>query len=217
MISRIRGTLHAVTEHYALVENGGLYYEVLVPSALAERLRESGSLGKEVVLETIYFIEAGDRKANHYPKLLGFTDPVDREFFSLLIQVSGLGIKKALKSLVLPIRDIATAIETKDVGTLSRLPGIGGRLAEKIIAELHGKTAKFALAKKAEPLARKERLTVPFEDEAIEVLLQLQYSRREAEEMIKKALATHPKISGVEQLIALIFKNEQKSQPVGKG
>ena len=213
MISRIRGKLSLVTERYALVENAGLFYEVMVPSALAERLRENGRIGQEMTFETIYFIEAGDKKSSHYPKLLGFTDPVDREFFSLFTQVPGLGVKKALKSLVLPIRDIATAIETKDVGQLIRLPGIGGRLADKIVAELHGKMAKFALSRSAEPLAVKQRPAVPFESEAIEVLLQLQYSRREAEQMTQKALGANPKIASAEELIAVIFRNEQKTQP----
>ncbi len=211
MISRIRGKLSLVTDHYALVENAGLFYEVMVPSALAERLKENGSVGEEITFETIYFIEAGDKRSNYYPKLLGFTDPIDREFFSLFTQVPGLGVKKALKSLVMPIRDIATAIETKDVGKLSQLPGIGGRLADKIVAELHGKTAKFALSRSAEPLAVKQRPAIPFVSEAVEVLLQLQYNRREAERMIQKALDAEPKISSVEQLIAVIFKNERRT------
>ena len=216
MISRIRGKLSLITEQYALVENSGLFYEVMVPSGLAERLKENGRVGQEMTFETIYFIEAGDKRSSHYPKLLGFTDPVDRQFFSLFTQVPGLGVKKALKSLVVPIRDIATAIETKDVGKLAQLPGIGGRLADKIVAELHGKTAKFALSRSAEPLAVKERPAVPFESEAVEVLLQLQYTRREAEQMIQKAFDADPKITSVEQLIAVIFKNQQKAQPAEK-
>ncbi len=212
MISRITGKLTQVTDRFALVENTGLHYEVMVPTALVERLKENGSIGQQVTFETIYFIEAGDKRASHYPRLLGFTDPVDREFFSLFTQVPGLGVKKALRSLVIPIRDIATAIETKDVAQLSRLPGIGGRLADKIVAELHGKTAKFALSKKSEPLAVKERPAVPFEFEAIEVLRQLQYSRSEAEDMVRKALAADRKVTTAEQLIELIFKSRQRAQ-----
>ncbi len=210
MISRLRGTLVQVSDHAALVENSGLSYEVLVPSGLAERLKENGKIGQEIAFETIYYIEAGDKKSNEYPRLVGFTDPIDREFFSLLIQVPGMGVRKTLKSLVLPIKEIAGAIETKDPSTLSRMPGVGGRLAEKIIAELHGKTAKFALSRTDEPLAVREKPTVPFADEAIEVLMQLQYKRVEAEQMIQNALKSNPGIAKVEDLITVIFKNEQK-------
>jgi Holliday junction DNA helicase RuvA len=204
--------LAAVDDGHALVENGGLFYEVLLPSALAERLKEAGQTGLEVSFETIDYIEAGDKKSAHYPKLVGFDDAIEREFFALLTQVSGMGVKKALRSLVLPIREIATAIETKDAAILNRLPGVGARLAEKIIAELHGKTVKFALSRKDEPLARAKPGETPLVDEAIEVLLQLQYRRAEAEQMIKAALAGSPKLRTVEELIDLIFRNQQMSK-----
>ena len=212
MISCIKGVLSQITDDYALVENGGVSYEILLPSALAERLKSDGKIGSDVEFKTIHYIEAGDRKSNHYPKLVGFTSGIDREFFSLFTQVPGLGVKKALKSLVLPIRDIATAIETKDPSTLNRLPGVGGRLAEKIIAELHGKTSKYALSKTAEPLAKTDtkRGPGPIETEALEILTQLQYKRQEAEDMIAKVVQSNPKVTKVEDLISLIFRNEQQ-------
>jgi Holliday junction DNA helicase RuvA len=216
MISRLKGQLVHVGEQTALVETGGLSYELMLPSALAEKLRENGSANHEITFETIYYIEAGDKKASHFPRLVGFTDPVDREFFSMFTQVPGMGVKKALKSLILPIREIAAAIETKDAATLSRLPGVGARLAEKIIAELNGKTAKFALSRKEEALAvKKAREKSPFMDEALEVLGQLQYSRQEAQKMIDEALRTKPKVKSAEELITLIFQTERHGKVAG--
>jgi Holliday junction DNA helicase RuvA len=126
-----------------------------------------------------------------------------------------MGVRRALKSLVIPIKEIATAIETRDSSKLSTLPGVGGRLSEKIIAELHGKTAKFALSKVDEPLAI-DRTHSPksFESDAMDVLLQLQYSRMEAQRMIESALKANPDIDGTESLISFIFKNEMKAMPV---
>ena len=212
MISCIKGILSRITDDYALVQIGGMFYEILLPSALAERLKTNGQVGHEIEFKTIYYIEAGDKKSNHYPKLVGFTDNVDREFFSLLTQVPGLGIKKALKSLILPIRDIATAIVTRDTGTLNRFPGVGGRLAEKIIAELNGKTAKFALVRTDEALAKKDlkKAVGPIEREAMEVLSQLQYKRPEAEEIIARVMKANPKVTKVEDLITLIFRSERQ-------
>ncbi len=214
LISRIKGSLIQVTDEAALVEINGVFYDVLVPTALAERLKERGVIGQDIVFDTIYYIEAGDKKSNHYPRIVGFTSPVEREFFSLLTQVPGMGVKKALKSLTLPIRDIATAIENKNPSTLSRMPGVGGRLAEKIIAELHGKTTRFALSKSSEPLAVTKPAVSPepLEEEAIAVLTQLQYSQHEANEMIQRALKRNPKISKVEDLIDAVFKATQ-AQP----
>ena len=212
MISRLKGQLLQVSETFALVENNGLAYELMLPSALAEKLRSNGSVGNAIEFETLYYIEAGDKKSTHHPKLVGFLDRTDREFFSLLIQVPGLGVKKALKSLVLPIREIAAAIETKNSGQLSRLPGVGARQAEKIIAELHGKTARFALSRSAEPLAVKESKQAPFVEEALEVLLQLQYPRSDAEKMIDSALSGNGTIKTAEELIQVIFKTELGSK-----
>jgi Holliday junction DNA helicase RuvA len=216
MINRIEGKLVQVGDNSALVQCGGICYEVMVPTALADRLRKSGGIGEGITFETIYYIEAGDKKSSHFPRLVGFTDVIDREFFSMLTQVSGMGVKKALRSLILPIREIATAIENKDGATLSRMPGVGPRLGEKIIAELNGKTAKFALSKDNEPLAVKVRSRTPIETEALEVLAQLQYGGREAEQMISAAIQADRKITTVEALIEAIFKNEQKSQLAGQ-
>lgn len=212
MISRIRGQLVQVGDSSALVEVGGLSYEVMIPSGLAERLKENGGIGEEISFETVYFIEAGDKKANEYPRLVGFLDPLDREFFSLLTHVSGMGVRKALKSLILPIREIASAIELKDTTSLSRLPGVGRRLSEKIIAELHGKTVKFALSRTEQPLARQEPTATPLVEEAMEILTQLQYSRTEAQTMIQSALKAKPKIGKVEDLITIMFRNERETK-----
>lgn len=210
MIHAIKGTLTRIVEQSAYIENNGMVYEILLPSGLAERLKDNGNIGKDIEFKTIYFIEAGDRKSNHYPKLVGFLDEVDREFFSLFTQVPGLGVKKALKSLVIPIKDIATAIETKNGTALNKLPGVGGRLAEKIIAELHGKASKFALSRTDQPLAISPttKALEPLEAEAVEVLLQLQYKPDEAKQMIMRAMENNPKISKVEDLISIVFRNE---------
>ncbi len=212
MISRLRGTLVQVHDQHALLENSGVFYEVLLPSALAERLRNDGSVDQGITFETIYYIEAGDRKSSHFPRLVGFTDPVDREFFSLFTQVPGLGVKKALKSLVIPIREIALAIETRDAAKLNCLPGVGARLAEKIIAELNGKTAKFALSRVDQPLAVAKTPPTPLTEEALAILSQLQYTRTEAQKMIETALEANPKIARAEDLITAIFKSEQQAK-----
>ena len=142
---------------------------------------------------------------------------MDREFFSVLTHVSGLGVKKALKSLTIPIREIATAIEEKDTARLNRLPGIGARLASKIIAELHGKVAKFALIKEGEPLSTPPaEEPEPLADEAREILVQLGYSRGEAERMIEAAMKTQPKVDRVEDLITVLFRNEQRKKATDK-
>jgi Holliday junction DNA helicase RuvA len=204
MISRIKGTLDLVEDSHAIINVGGLSYEVMLPSALAESLKNGSAPGIEMMLYTLDYIEAA-QVGNQYPRLVGFANPIDREFFSLFTTVPGLGIKKALKSLTMPISDIARAIETDDIDILKKLPGIGPRLAEKVVAELKGKTARFALAKESKPLAKLEKKP-DYADEVMAILLQLQYRRSEAQAMLERAISTGKRFKSSEELLQQIFK-----------
>ncbi len=208
MISQITGQVKKLTESSITLFLNGLYYELMIPSGLYPQLKNAATNGSEITLHTLNFIEAGERKSYHYPRLVGFTEQIDKEFFQVFTTVPGLGIKKALKSLTLPIRDIATAIENKNAATLSRLPGVGGRLADKIIAELSGKMARFALSKGEHPLTSVSKEESDLSSEAIEVLIQLQYTKALAEEMVQKALNANPKIKTSNALISAIFNQE---------
>jgi len=212
MISRISGKLIALLDDTATLQVGGICYNLFIPSGLVETLKSYLNEDTSITLHTIYYIEAGDMKSAHYPRLVGFTDPVDMEFFQLFISVPGLGVKKALKSLIMPISEIARYIEEKDPAGLSRLPGVGPRLAEKIVASLAGKTAKYALAQGGKPLAPSSTTgRDSISEEALAVLLQLQYNRSEAAEMISMALAESPTVKSSEDLIARIFASQKAS------
>jgi Holliday junction DNA helicase RuvA len=204
MISKIKGILDHISDSAAIVNLGGIYYEIMLPSALAESLGSNMTPGTEVTFYILDYIEAA-QIGNQYPRLVGFADAIDKEFFAIFTSVPGLGIKKALKSLVLPISEIARAIETDNTAILQRLPGIGPRLAEKIVAELKGKTARFALAKEREPLAAAEKKP-DFADEVMMILLQLQYRRSEAQVMLDRAIATGRRFKSSEDLLNQIFK-----------
>lgn len=205
MISQIRGKIAGIENGRALVEVGGLIYEIMLPSSLLDTLK-AGEPGDEVNLYTIYYIE-GSNIGNQFPRLVGFSDPVQREFFTVLTNVSGLGIKKALKSLVLPINVIARAIETEDAKKLMELPGIGARMAEKIIAELKGRVAKFALMQDDRPLAKPAE-PPDFAADVMQILRQLQYPPGEAKIMIERALSTGKKFRSAEDMLEQIFKQQ---------
>ena len=79
------------------------------------------------------------------PRLIGFLTEVEREFFELFCSVDGVGVKKALRAMVRPVKEVATAIEEQDTKALSALPGIGPAMAERIVAKLRRKVPKFAL------------------------------------------------------------------------
>jgi Holliday junction DNA helicase RuvA len=204
VISKIKGQLDYIDGSSATVDVGGIYYEIMLPSALADSLKEKGENGKEVTFYILDYIEGG-QVGNQYPRLVGFANAVDREFFSLYTSVPGLGIKKALKSLIMPISEISRAIETEETSVLKKLPGVGGRLAEKIVAHLKGKTTRFALAKESKPLARPE-VKPDYAGEVMAILLQLQYKRVEAQAMLDRALNTGKRFKSSEDLLQQIFR-----------
>src|SRR5438067_7280174 len=79
------------------------------------------------------------------PRLIGFSAESELEFFELFCTVDKVGVRKAMKALVRPIREIADAIQRQDPKWLTSLPGIGPATAEQIVATLRRKVTKFAL------------------------------------------------------------------------
>ncbi len=212
MISKLCGKIEHVSDEMITLELNGIFYEILIPSGLAEPLRHHARGGEPVTLHTYYYIESSANAANMHPRLVGFTVPADREFFKVFTTVSGIGVRKALRCLTLPVRDLARAIEEKDIAVLKQLPGIGPRMAEKIVAELAGKTARFALSRNDRPLVAATK-DVDFLDEVYDVLTQLQYRPAEIDTLIKKALKTNPDIKTTEEMVTTIFAQQSESTP----
>lgn len=209
MISRVTGKLIQLREDRATVEQNGIAYDLLIPSGIVHRLR--GMRGREVTFYTFHYLEGGMGVSNPIPRLAGFTNDIEREFFEKLITVQGMGIRVALKALSVPVQSIARAIETKDVAALVSLPGVGRRTAEKIIAELNGKLAKFALLRDDEEI-REPTHEPDFKDEVVEVLLQLGYSQAESEVLLRRALSSDAHADTAEDLIREIFKQQREGQ-----
>ena len=140
------------------------------------------------------------------PRLIGFTNEVEREFFELFITVADMGPKSAVRALSASFHSIAGAIESGNFKQLVTLPGIGEKKAKQIIATLQGKAGKFALIQDEEIASE----PIPKEDiqtDAIEVLLQLGYRRSEAQDMVKRAMESCSAKTS-EELIQAIY--EQK-------
>ncbi len=211
MITRIHGRLSGMHGDSAVVEVSGLFYEVMLPGGLAQRLARSLAPDevREVTFHTLHYIEGWGGGGSQRPRLIGFTDELDREFFELLTTVSGLGTKTALRALTIPIAEMATAIEGGDARTLAKLPRIGPRMADKIIAELKGKAWKFTLRTGEEPLAAPARARpaeAPFVAEAREILLQVGYRASDAATAIEKVLKERPDIATSQALVQEVFR-----------
>jgi Holliday junction DNA helicase RuvA len=144
---------------------------------------------------------------NLIPRMIGFLNSGEREFFKKFISVKGMGIRKALRSLSIPISTVAGAVEDADEKTLMALDGVGKRMAQQIIAELKGKLQTFAIG--AEGAGRAEPKFKPFQAEALEILIAWGEKRNEAMEMIELACERHSDISSAEELVPLVYRLKQ--------
>jgi holliday junction DNA helicase RuvA len=180
MIGRLCGELVEVGGALALVDVGGVGYEVSVPEAVLVQLPP---LGEQVTLLTRQiFREDG-------VTIYGFLQPFQRRLFDLLLTVQGCGPKASLALLGQIGEDsVAGAILSQDARTLTRATGVGPKLAERIILELKTKIQEEALTRKIEAsVSPKRKSAATVSDELVDALLALGYRRGEAENAAKEA------------------------------
>lgn len=205
MIAQIEGKLVSLDTDKGLVQVGQICYEVMLPGYAVSDL--SGKVGEDVVLCTIEYYEGTPGGGNLIPRMVGFLTHGEKEFFRLYTSVKGMGTKKGLKSLTMPISRIADAIESGDEKMLTALPAVGKRLAQLIVAELQGKLAEFAFA--ATPSGKAAVSFGTFQTEALEILIAWGEKRAEAMELIELTCQKHPDIKTAEELVPLVYRLKQ--------
>jgi len=210
VISEITGEVlyDRIERQSLLVRVNSLCYEIFVPSGIASRLRTTPSSERHnpLTFYTIYYIDGGLGGGHLTPKLIGFLDPLDREFFETFTTVPGVGFMRALKCLVRPLNEIALAIERGDTAFLKELPFIGAKTAERIVTELRGKMAKFALSRTEEPLSVEQESSAELKHEALQVLEQLEYSHPEAQRMVDAIFARHKNLKTTEDFLRKVYE-----------
>jgi Holliday junction DNA helicase RuvA len=214
MIVRIHGKLESVADGRAVVALAdGMTYEVLIPSFLGSRL--GPVIGEPVTFHTVHYLEGSSQGANLTPRLAGFTREGDRAFFELFTSVKGIGARKALRAMTLSTEQIAAAVADRDTKLLQSLPEIGKRMAETIVASLHGKVDRFlseaaygedrpTAEGEAAPAAAGGRRAVA--REALEVLLQLGENRADAVQWIDRVLASDEEIDSADEVISEVLR-----------
>jgi Holliday junction DNA helicase RuvA len=195
MIASLTGTLKHVDEDRIHLEVGPILYEVHVPAVDLNYLE--AAIGEEMTFHTQLYLQGDANGGNLEPRLLGFLRREDKKFFEKFITVKGIGPRKALKALALPVGEIAQAIESKDARFLCELPEIGKRTAETIVAELSGKLKEFATPlpealRNAGPGAAFAGRRTPAEEDAIQVLMALGERRIDAEHLLDRARQQNP-------------------------
>jgi Holliday junction DNA helicase RuvA len=207
MITRISGTLERVEPTAVEVAVGPVVHEVLVTELVRRNLQTK--LGQPIVLHTLEYLEGNPTRGNLVPRLVGFLSEVEREFFELICEVDGVGVRKALRAIIRPVGEIAAAIEEQDAKALSGLPGIGGATAERMIAKLRRRMPKFALLvareSPGEAGAAADVLT-----ETFDVLRSLGHSDSDARRLVDALRQDKKKPKDVQEALEAIYRQMHK-------
>jgi Holliday junction DNA helicase RuvA len=207
MITKVTGQLVSLQDNNLTLRIDSFEYEILIPEFTRRQLQEQ--INSQISLHTVQYLEGNPMQGRMTPRLIGFLSEVEREFFELFCSVDGVGVKKALRAMVRPVRDVATAIEEQDAKFLSSLPGIGPAMSERIIAKLRRQVPKFALMV-TQREARAADVQPDVVSETYEVLRTLGHSEADARRLLDTALAAKKKYADVQDLLMAIYQQSQK-------
>jgi Holliday junction DNA helicase RuvA len=209
MITKITGRLSRVLDEEVRVQVGALEYQVLVPEFVRRQLQTR--VDEEVTLHTSEYLDGNPMKGRVVPRLIGFQNDAELEFFDLFCTVDKVGTRKAIKALMRPVREIAEAIQRQDAKWLTTLPGIGPSTAEQMVATLRRKVTKFALM----PARAEDGSTAAAEcqvmdgnllEDAYRALLSVGHNPAEARNRLDKVLTGGRTFKSVEDILLEIYK-----------
>ena len=200
MIAFVNGTVADLAESSVVVQTGGIGYEIFMPGRSMDRLR----IGEDVKLHTYLHVREDAML------LFGFLSKDDLQMFRLLLNVNGIGPKAALGVLSgMPTDDLRFAILSEDIRTLSKIPGIGKKTAQKLILEMKDKiSVQDAVEKKLVHQEEASAAGGEFRNghqEAVEALVALGYSSTDAMRAVK--MVTDVDSEDVEGLLKAALKN----------
>ena len=215
MITQIRGVLRSVSDESLTLAVEPFELEVLIPEHTRRQLQ--GKVGEPIVLHTTFYIEGQAMGGKMVPRLIGFLSTVDREFFDTFCSVDGVGVRKALRAMVRPVRELARTIQEQDVKVLATFPGIGEAMAERIVAKLRRKVGIFALivtpdgrdADVRTPTARSRTPSPTSSATPSPALLSVGHSEMEARAALDRVLSGKKKFKSVADMIEAIYQQSK--------
>lgn len=201
MIGKLKGLVDSYGDDHVIVDVGGVGYQV---SCAARTLQALPRPGEAVVLSIETYVREDQIR------LFGFRNDAEREWFRLLQTVQGVGAKVALAVLgTLSPADLANAIALRDKAAVSRTPGVGPKVAERIVTELKDKVPAFATVDPAvvqlSGAVEERRAPQPVAD-AISALVNLGYGQPQASAAIASAMRNVEGTAETGQLIRLALK-----------
>lgn len=190
MIAWLRGRVHAIDADSVVLDVHGVGYRVQTTTRTLQRLPQAGEVAE-------LWIETALREDTIV--LYGFESPAEQRCFRTLRAIQGVGARLALSLLsVLTPDELAQAIAAGDRTALTRAPGIGPRLAGRIVAELRERLGALVLTSAATDT---KGATSDAVADAVSALVHLGYGRSEAYAAVTRARAAVGEDAGVDRLI----------------
>ena len=201
MISRLTGRVERVAETSAELAVGGICYEVLVPVSALGQLE--AQRGNETTLFTLQYLEGNPAGSHLIPRLIGFPTAAERSFFEVYTKVKGVSMRRALRTMSIPVHQLAAAIENGDERLLTSLPEIGKKTAAQIVTDLRGKLTAFLAPEAAvKPIA--ELTGAP--QVALEILVQWGDRRADAQRWIAAAMERDPQLDEPDAIVRAAYR-----------
>lgn len=186
MIAQLTGTVVRIEANSVVLDVGGVGYQVFVPVTVLSALPEPG--GKATLLTHL----VGRVQPDFEMTLYGFAEQPQLQAFKILLGVSGVGAKVALALLsTMDVAELARALSTNDTKQVTRVPGVGPKLAQRLCLELGDKMAAFAFEQRTERAAAGKQTAeenAAYED-VIEALVGLGYGRPDARRATDRVFA----------------------------
>lgn len=200
MFAYVKGTLVDASPLSVTIETHGIGYQIFIPVSVYSKLPQ---LGSELLLYTSTVIR------ENFHALYGFQSKSDKELYELLLTVSGIGPKLGLALTGhLGINELQQAIVGGDIHTLSRVPGVGKRTAERLIVELKDKLITFSPRDPSsyedgeKPSGQSRVLR-----DAVSALINLGYTQAVAQKAVKKSIENSPNETALATLITSALSN----------
>lgn len=187
MIHSLRGALLAKTEQYAVVEVGGIGFQVFVPKTVLERLP---AVGNTVALRCVMAVKQDG------VELCGFLSDAEKKMFEMLTSVSGVGAKTAMRILdIAELDELAAAVNEGRAELLTKASGVGRKTAERVVVELRGKMEEVASAQVVKAMESNIDIT--------DALVNLGYAKAEIREALKRI---DPGVTKLEERVRAAMK-----------
>ena len=206
MIAHLSGTLLAKQATSVILDVGGVGYEVTIPVSIFYDMED---LGANISLRIYTYVREDALQ------LFGFKTARERELFTLLISVSGIGPKSAITMLSgMNADEIISAIRSNNLARLTSIPGLGKKTAERLVIELRDKMTTLSHPALDAQLAAQTAGAAPSEDtlreDTLSALTNLGYQRAAAEKVVNQAMH-----EGGELSVELLLRRSLKSLSKG--